>query len=176
MRGEHVGGAAIPDAESCIQCNLLTPADVTNTFNPSPGFGQFHISLSKSDSCEEPTNGNAVPPEHFAGKTIGFNMYQNGSSAKIVSTASNMVDSIGLVIPIVNMTGSLILLLHNIAARSSTRYRTHKIKAVPRRKESDSQTGLPFSRVPRRERTLEVHCDNCQARFVAWYGRGRRRD
>jgi hypothetical protein len=43
--------------------------------------------------------------------------------------------------------------------------------AVPRRKESVSQTGLPFSRrAPIRERTLEVHCDNCQARFVAWYG------
>ena len=41
---------------------------------------------------------------------------------------------------------------------------------MPRRKESDSQTGLPFSRSPSRERTLEVHCDNCQARFVAWYG------
>jgi hypothetical protein len=43
--------------------------------------------------------------------------------------------------------------------------------AVPRRKEPDSQTGLPFSRrAPSRERTLEVRCDNCQARFVAWYG------
>lgn len=41
---------------------------------------------------------------------------------------------------------------------------------MPRRKESDSQTGLPFSRSPSRERTLEVHCDNCKARFVAWYG------
>jgi hypothetical protein len=41
---------------------------------------------------------------------------------------------------------------------------------MPKRKESDSQTGLPFSRSPSRERTLEVHCDNCQARFVAWFG------
>ena len=41
---------------------------------------------------------------------------------------------------------------------------------MPRRKESVSQTGLPFSRPPSRERTLKVHCDNCQARFVAWYG------
>jgi NAD-dependent SIR2 family protein deacetylase len=40
---------------------------------------------------------------------------------------------------------------------------------MPRRKESDSQTGLPFSRFPSRERTLEIHCDNCQARLVAWY-------
>jgi hypothetical protein len=24
--------------------------------------------------------------------------------------------------------------------------------------------------MPNRDRTLEVHCDNCQARFVAWYG------
>ena len=31
-------------------------------------------------------------------------------------------------------------------------------------------TGLPFSRSLLRARTLEVHCDNCQARFVAWYG------
>jgi Zn finger protein HypA/HybF involved in hydrogenase expression len=42
---------------------------------------------------------------------------------------------------------------------------------VPKRRtESDSQTGLPFSRSPSRDRTLEVHCDNCKARFVAWYG------
>jgi hypothetical protein len=41
---------------------------------------------------------------------------------------------------------------------------------MPRRKESDSQTGLPFSRSPSRERTLEIHCGNCQARFVGWYG------
>jgi hypothetical protein len=24
--------------------------------------------------------------------------------------------------------------------------------------------------LPRRELTLQIHCDNCQARFVAWYG------
>jgi Zn finger protein HypA/HybF involved in hydrogenase expression len=41
---------------------------------------------------------------------------------------------------------------------------------MPRRKESDSQSHLPFSRSPSRERTLEIYCDNCQARFVAWYG------
>ena len=41
---------------------------------------------------------------------------------------------------------------------------------MPRRKESDSQTGLAFSQTPSRERTLEVHCGNCQTRFVAWYG------
>jgi hypothetical protein len=40
---------------------------------------------------------------------------------------------------------------------------------VPKRR-TESQTGLPFSRSPNRERTLEVHCSNCQARFVAWYG------
>jgi hypothetical protein len=40
---------------------------------------------------------------------------------------------------------------------------------MPRRRGSDSQTNL-FSRPPSRERTLEVHCDNCKARFVAWYG------
>lgn len=41
---------------------------------------------------------------------------------------------------------------------------------MAKRKEPDSQTGLPFSRSPSREQTLEVHCDNCKARFVAWYG------
>jgi hypothetical protein len=41
---------------------------------------------------------------------------------------------------------------------------------VPKRKESDTQTGLSFSRSPSRERTLEVKCGNCQTRFVAWYG------
>jgi hypothetical protein len=45
-------------------------------------------------------------------------------------------------------------------------------RQMPRRKESDLQTGLPFSRSPTRERTLEVRCGNCQARFVAWYGTG----
>ena len=35
---------------------------------------------------------------------------------------------------------------------------------------SDSQTGSPFSWSPSRERTLEVRCGNCQARFVACYG------
>jgi hypothetical protein len=40
---------------------------------------------------------------------------------------------------------------------------------VPKRKGPESQTNL-FSRPPRRERTLEVWCGNCQARFVAWYG------
>jgi hypothetical protein len=29
---------------------------------------------------------------------------------------------------------------------------------------------LPFYRSPSRERTLEVHCDSCKARFVTWYG------
>lgn len=44
-------------------------------------------------------------------------------------------------------------------------------RQMPRRKESDSQSDLPFSRSPSRERTVEVHCGNCHARFVAWYGR-----
>jgi hypothetical protein len=43
-------------------------------------------------------------------------------------------------------------------------------RQIPRRKESDSQTGLPFSLSPSRDRTLEFHCDNRKARFVAWYG------
>jgi hypothetical protein len=41
---------------------------------------------------------------------------------------------------------------------------------VRKRKESGSQTGLQFSHSPSRDRTLEVHCGNCQAHFVAWYG------
>ena len=43
-------------------------------------------------------------------------------------------------------------------------------RQTPRRKESASQTGLPFARAPSLERTLEVRCGNCKARFVAWYG------
>jgi hypothetical protein len=43
-------------------------------------------------------------------------------------------------------------------------------RQIARRKESDSQTGLPFSLSPSRDRTLEFHCDNRKARFVAWYG------
>ena len=38
-----------------------------------------------------------------------------------------------------------------------------------KRKGPESQTNL-FSRSPGRERILEVRCDDCQARFVAWYG------
>ena len=41
---------------------------------------------------------------------------------------------------------------------------------TPRRRGSDSGNVLPFSRPPCRERTLEVHCGNCQAHFIAWYG------
>ena len=41
---------------------------------------------------------------------------------------------------------------------------------VPRRRGSDAGNVLPFSRSPSRERTLEVQCDNCQARFIAWHG------
>lgn len=41
---------------------------------------------------------------------------------------------------------------------------------MAKRKEPDSQTGLPFSRSPSREQTLEVHRDNCKARLVASYG------
>jgi len=43
-------------------------------------------------------------------------------------------------------------------------------EGMPRRRGSDSGNVLPFSRPPNRERTLEIHCDNCQARFNAWYG------
>ena len=41
---------------------------------------------------------------------------------------------------------------------------------MPRWRGSDSGNVLLFSRPPSRERTLEIHCDNCQARFIAWYG------
>jgi len=52
---------------------------------------------------------------------------------------------------------------------------THEA-AVPRRRGSDSGTVPPFSRQPSRERTLEVHRDNCQGAFhrVVRH-RGRRR-
>ena len=42
--------------------------------------------------------------------------------------------------------------------------------AVPERKETDSQWNLPFSRLPDTRHTLEIHCGNCGARFVAFYG------
>ena len=41
---------------------------------------------------------------------------------------------------------------------------------MPRRRRIESQTDLPFARQPDRERTLEVRCGNCAARFIAWYG------
>lgn len=41
---------------------------------------------------------------------------------------------------------------------------------MPRQKRSDSQSDVPFSSAPSCERTLAVHCHNCKARFVAWYG------
>jgi hypothetical protein len=42
--------------------------------------------------------------------------------------------------------------------------------AVLKHKETDSQTDLPFSRFPDTSRTLEIHCSNCGARFIAFYG------
>ena len=41
---------------------------------------------------------------------------------------------------------------------------------MARRKETDSQSDLPFSRAPDTSRTLEIHCGNCGARFIAFYG------
>jgi hypothetical protein len=41
---------------------------------------------------------------------------------------------------------------------------------VARRKGSESGNVLRFSRPLSRERTLEIHCGNCQARFIVWYG------
>ena len=41
---------------------------------------------------------------------------------------------------------------------------------MPKRKETDSQSDLPFSRAPDTSRTLEIHCGNCGARFIAFYG------
>jgi hypothetical protein len=42
---------------------------------------------------------------------------------------------------------------------------------VPKRRGTEPQTDLPFSRSRDRDRrTLEIDCGNCQARFVAFYG------
>ena len=41
---------------------------------------------------------------------------------------------------------------------------------TPKQRPADSQGELPFLRSANRERTLQIHCDNCQARFVAYYG------
>ena len=41
---------------------------------------------------------------------------------------------------------------------------------MAKRRQTDSQSALPFSRSIHKSRTLEIHCDNCQARFVAFYG------
>ena len=41
--------------------------------------------------------------------------------------------------------------------------------AVPKRKETDTQLNLPFSRLPDTRRALEIHCGNCGARFIAFY-------
>jgi hypothetical protein len=43
-------------------------------------------------------------------------------------------------------------------------------KAMPTGRGSNPGNVLSFSRPPNRERTLETHCDNCHARFIAWYG------
>jgi hypothetical protein len=42
--------------------------------------------------------------------------------------------------------------------------------ALPKRKETDTQSNLPFSRLPDTRRTLEIHSGNCGARFIAFYG------
>jgi hypothetical protein len=36
--------------------------------------------------------------------------------------------------------------------------------------ESWSESNLPFDRPPSAERTLEIHCGKCGARFVAFHG------
>jgi hypothetical protein len=41
---------------------------------------------------------------------------------------------------------------------------------MARRRQTDPQSDLPFSRAPDISRTLEIHCGNCGARFVAFYG------
>ena len=41
---------------------------------------------------------------------------------------------------------------------------------TPKQRPTDSQGELPFLRSAHHERTLQIHCDNCQARFVAYYG------
>ena len=41
---------------------------------------------------------------------------------------------------------------------------------MPKRKQTGTQSNLPFSRLPDTRRTLEIHCGNCGPRFVAFYG------
>ena len=41
---------------------------------------------------------------------------------------------------------------------------------MARRKQPDSQSDLPFSRAPDISRTMEIHCGNCGASFIALYG------
>jgi hypothetical protein len=44
------------------------------------------------------------------------------------------------------------------------------LRSTPKQRPTDSQGELPFLRSAHHERTLQIHCDNCQARFVAYYG------
>jgi hypothetical protein len=41
---------------------------------------------------------------------------------------------------------------------------------MPKRRQTDTQSDLPFSRSSDTSRTLEIHCGNCGAKFVAFYG------
>ena len=41
---------------------------------------------------------------------------------------------------------------------------------MPKRKQTGTQSNLPFSRLPDTRRTLEIHSGNCGARFIAFYG------
>jgi hypothetical protein len=41
---------------------------------------------------------------------------------------------------------------------------------MPKRRHTETQSDLPFSRSPDTSRTLEIHCGNCGARFIAFFG------
>ena len=40
---------------------------------------------------------------------------------------------------------------------------------MPKRRQTDTQSDLPFSRSPDTSRTLEIHCGNCGAKFIVFY-------
>ena len=41
---------------------------------------------------------------------------------------------------------------------------------MTKRRRTDSQSDLPFSRLPDTSGTLEIHRENCGARVIAFYG------
>ena len=57
----------------------------------------------------------------------------------------------------------------SIPARGGLDFAVGEI-AMAKRKQTDSQRDLPFSRSPDVSRTLEIHRGNCGAKFIAFYG------